>query len=239
MANPDHARPELRFFFDAGAGICLWTGNDAAEARHDFAVDVDELPLSADTRCRLRHLMAWYDTSIDMNDPAGASPWSAEENQRFNAAVQDIVPRLEQELAAAGYALSDETCTGPEPDTPFSLLVRIFSVAGDTAQAEAQGEALLAALAPFSPSPAGPPEAYWKIPGWYEHTLDLSPADAATFDAVVALTKGNWDITRDSECDAVWNPEPGCQFLLPEVTWAEILLIRPNPPTPDQEYLPS
>lgn len=239
MANADPARPELRFFFDAGAGVCLWAGNEAAESRHDFAVDVDELPLSGNTRDELRRLMAWYDTSIDWDDPAGASPWSAEENQRFNAAVQAVVPRLEQELAAAGYDLSDESCTGPAPDTPFILLARIFTVASDAARAAAQGEALLATLAPFSPSQAEPPEPYWKIPGWYEHTLDLSPADTATFDAVVALTKGHWEITRDSECNAVWNPEPGCQFLLSEVRWAEILLIRPNPPTPDQEYLPS
>lgn len=238
MSNADHARPELRFFFDAGAGVCLWTGNDTAQARHDFAVDVDTLPLSGNTRCLLRHLIAWYDTSLDWDDPGGASPWSAQEAARFRAAVQEAVPRLAQELAVAGYDMFDESGTGPEPDTPFQLLARILAVADDAARAEAQGEALLVALAPFTPRQVTPPEPYWKEPGWYEHTFDLSPADMATFDAVIAMAKGNWWISRDSGGDAVWNPEPGCVFLLPEVAWAEIILFRPNPPSPDQEYLP-
>lgn len=66
----------------------------------------------------------------------------------------------------------------------------------------------------------------------------MSPADQATIDALVALSEGDWEVSRDGECDAVWNPWSDHIFLLPGVTWAHILLIYPNPPGPDDEYLP-
>jgi len=241
--KPANERPYLRYFFGYGSGVCLWTGNDVALNRFgDYAIDTEALPLSANTRHWLQHLIAWYDTGLDWDDPGdGASPWSDEERARFNLAAQAGFRRLAQELPAEVYELSDESGTQAPSDTPpdYELLARIFAPADNAEHADKQAEALLAKIAAFSPEPINPPEPYWKVPGWYEHILKLSPADETTFDAVVALAGGNWDITRDSEWDAVWNPSPGHIFLLPEVVWVEIMLIQPNPPSPDQEYLPS
>jgi hypothetical protein len=39
------ARYVLRFFFDNCAGVCLWSGNDAAHEAFDYPVDLDMLPL--------------------------------------------------------------------------------------------------------------------------------------------------------------------------------------------------
>lgn len=108
------------------------------------------------------------------------------------------------------------------------LLLRLFTPAAGPAEAEAIGRRLLDALPAFTPVTAHPPERYWKIPEWYEHALRLTPATAAGFDAVLALAALGWEpVVRDVECSAVWNRVPGGEFLVPEVTWAELLLLHP------------
>lgn len=240
MAGGNKGR--LRFFFDAGSNVCLWAEDDTTTERHGYDIDAADLPLSANTRRWLQFLMAWHDTSLDWDNPGGPPRWSDEEQARFRLAVQEGVARLRAELAPAGYEVRDESGTAQVDYPPLELLARIFMPAAGAAEADAQNQALLAALAAFSPRPAHPPEPYWKIAGWYEHAFQLSPADRATFDALVALSEGDWEVSRgdtqDSECDAVWNPWSGHTFLLPGVTWAHILLIYPNPPGPDDEYLP-
>lgn len=228
----------IRYFFDAGSGVCLWAGNDATQERHGFAIEADSLPLSTNTQRWLQHLIAWYDTSLNWDDPGSATLWSDEEQARFRLAAQEGVTRLQNELASAGYEVCDESGTAFVDYPPMELLVRIFSTAADAAQADDQDQALRAALAAFSPHAIHAPKPYWKVPGWYEHAFQLTPANQATFDAIVALSDGDWHVTRDGECDAVWNPLPGHVFLLPEVIWVHALLIYPNPPEPDQEYLP-
>ncbi len=229
----------IRYFFDAGSGVCLWAGDDATKERHGFAIDANDLPLLTNTQRWLQYLIAWYDTSLNWDDPGGASPWSDDEQARFRLAAQEGVTRLQQELAPAGYELCDESCTAPVIHLPpLKLRARIFMPAADAAEADEHDQALLAALAAFSPHPIDAPEPYWKEPGWYEHYFEMTPADQDAFDAIVALSERDWHVTRDGECDAVWDPSPGHVFLLPEVTWAHILLIHPNPPAPDQEYLP-
>ena len=111
----------------------------------------------------------------------------------------------------------------------MSLRARIFMAAADPAEAGAHDSALRTALAAFAPRSIHAPAPYWKEPGWYEHYFDLAPAEQATFDAIVALSEGDWHVTRDGECDSVWNPSPDHIFLLPGVTWAHILLTYSNP----------
>lgn len=118
------------------------------------------------------------------------------------------------------------------------LTARVFVPAANPAEADGHGKALMAALAAFSPCTIHAPESYWKEPGWYEHYFELVPADQGSFDAIIALAERDWKVTRDGECDAVWNPSPGHLFLLPAVTWAEIMLCYPNPPEPEQACLP-
>lgn len=99
----------LRYFFDAGSGTCLWSGNAPAEACCGYAIDVDALPLGANTRAALRHLVAWYDTSIDWDDPGNpAGLWHSEERARFGRAAQDALDRLRRELPASRFELVDE-----------------------------------------------------------------------------------------------------------------------------------
>lgn len=104
---PLTARYRLRYFFDAGSGVCLWSGNDAAQADYGIAITPEQLPLSPETRQEVERLVAWYDTSLDWNDPAGPTPWSPEEGACFKRAAQALLQQLQAQLGPA-YEIGDE-----------------------------------------------------------------------------------------------------------------------------------
>jgi hypothetical protein len=100
----------LRYFFDPGGGICLWSGNDAAQDRFGYPVDARSLPLPENTWRRVAHLCSWYDTSIDWNYPPDPSPWDASERKRFNAEAQKLLASLRHQLGA-DFEIADESGT--------------------------------------------------------------------------------------------------------------------------------
>ena len=53
------------------------------------------------------HLCAWYDTSIDWDDPAGPSPWSVDEFRRFEEATSSLLSQLRAALGPE-FAIVDE-----------------------------------------------------------------------------------------------------------------------------------
>jgi hypothetical protein len=90
---------QLRYFFDVGRGTCLRAGDDATKARYGYGIDAAQLPVSAHTQRWLQHLIAWYDTALNRDDPGGPSPWSDDQQARFEQAAQEAATRLQQELA--------------------------------------------------------------------------------------------------------------------------------------------
>lgn len=98
---------------------------------------------------------------------------------------------------------------------------------------ETLAQRLLDELAHFQPNITQPPQPYWKLPEWHECTIEITPANRTGFNALIALVKEDWHLLVDDEgndCEGIWNPAPGHVFLLPEVTWAQVLLVTPNPP---------
>ena len=92
----------LRFFFDHGSGVCLWTANDAARERlGDYPVLLEDLPLSPETVQEGEGLLTRYDTSLDRDDPGGPSPWRDEDVVAFHAAAVAFLARLRRELGPA------------------------------------------------------------------------------------------------------------------------------------------
>ena len=63
----------LRFFFDAGSGMCLWAQDEATKQRFGYAVQLDDLDLPPDLRADLVQLIVDYDATIDWNNPGGSS----------------------------------------------------------------------------------------------------------------------------------------------------------------------
>lgn len=121
------------------------------------------------------------------------------------------------------------------------LLIEIKAeLAGDRLANDLE-HALLHALRDYSPSLAEAARPYWKIPAWHECTVKVATANRASFDALVGLVEATWHLIladeADGDCEAIWNPAPGQHFLLPEVRWAQVLLVTPNPPAPDTVWM--
>ena|SRR5215213_7406403 len=106
----------LRFLFDAGSGVCLWADNEAArESFGGSAVSSEDLPVSPETEARVERLIAWFDESVDWDDPGGPWPWTPDEQARFDAEAQAVLALLREELGAE-YAIEDRSRTaGPRP----------------------------------------------------------------------------------------------------------------------------
>ncbi len=89
----------LKYLFDSGSGVCLWSTNAAANERFDYPVLTERLPLPDDVRERVERMIDWYDTGLDWDDPAGPSPWTDEEQARFNAEARAVLAILRAHLA--------------------------------------------------------------------------------------------------------------------------------------------
>jgi hypothetical protein len=101
----------LRFFFDTGSGICLWSDNDAGREQFDYPVPMEALPLPGTIRRRGDFLIAWYDTFMDWELSPQPSRWWPREQAAFNAATQEFLALLEEHLGP-GFELVDESGTG-------------------------------------------------------------------------------------------------------------------------------
>jgi len=55
----------LRYFFDPGSGIRLWSANDTASEKFDYPVQLHDLWLPENLLRKAIYVMAWYDTSLD------------------------------------------------------------------------------------------------------------------------------------------------------------------------------
>ncbi len=96
-------------FFEWRGG-CLWACNAAARARFPAIPADDALPLPGALRAELDRMSRWHDTALDWNDPAGSSPWSAEDFRRFDAAAHDLRDRIAAHLGpgfAVTYSIAD------------------------------------------------------------------------------------------------------------------------------------
>lgn len=100
----------LRYFFDPGAGVCLWAANDAARERFDYPVDARDLPLPENTWWKVWYVCAWFDTSIDWDYPPNPSPWNREERERFNAEAQKLLTLVREQLGPE-FEVVDESGT--------------------------------------------------------------------------------------------------------------------------------
>jgi hypothetical protein len=101
------ARPtyRLRFFFDTGSGVCLWSGNEATRERYDYPVEPRALPLSEDTIREMERAIAWYDQWMDWaNAPQPKPSW---DEAAFKTVACQLLDKIRQELGP-NYEVVDE-----------------------------------------------------------------------------------------------------------------------------------
>ena len=101
---------QIRVFFDAGAGICLWAGNEAARTKyHDYPIPQSRLPISEGLQSQIENLIERYDTSIDWDYPPNSTPWTEEQCRDFNEATQVMIAQLAEELSRDHEILNEFT----------------------------------------------------------------------------------------------------------------------------------
>jgi hypothetical protein len=97
---------KLRYFFDPGSGICLWSANDLARETYGYAVNHEALGLPPAVGNRIAELIALFDTSIDWDCPMNPSPWSNAELAGFQAAAAELLQSLKGCLGS-DFEISD------------------------------------------------------------------------------------------------------------------------------------
>lgn len=90
---------QMKYSFDWGSRILLWSTNEAAEIKFGYAVDVSQLPISHKLKDLLWYLVAYYDTMLDMDNAPAISPWWTDEDKlMFNKKQKFAYAQLCQEL---------------------------------------------------------------------------------------------------------------------------------------------
>lgn len=97
----------LRYFFDPGSGICLWAADEESRVLFGYPVELENLNLSQDTVALGNRLISLFDGSINLDDPAGASPWSEEQKSQFVRETVVFYERLVAELGV-GFTVVNE-----------------------------------------------------------------------------------------------------------------------------------
>lgn len=90
------ARWRLRLFLDAGAGVCLWSQDEATRARFGYAVDHRELGLAPEVVDAVDRLIADHDASVDWHNPGAAGPGGA--GAPLVERALELVTRIRQAL---------------------------------------------------------------------------------------------------------------------------------------------
>jgi hypothetical protein len=112
---------QLRYFFDAGSGICLWATNAEAIHKFGYPIDLSALPLTGETISQGRALIVRFDTSIVWHDPTAPSPWSVAEGVDFQRDSNAFLRLLRDELGAEFDVLSAQCALGEATQTIFRL----------------------------------------------------------------------------------------------------------------------
>ena len=95
----------LRFFFDAGSGVCLWAYDAEAKARFGYPVESEMLDIPAELRAQIEQLVTDYDDTFPWDDPASGNAvepdrtmFGYEENPPFATRVRALLPKLRTAL---------------------------------------------------------------------------------------------------------------------------------------------
>ncbi len=90
----------MKFMFDWGSGVCLWSTNQAAKARYDYPVFSSQLPVSDELKENLEQLLDWHDEALNWDEPNSNLLWSDEQINYFLSVSRKIYEQLCKELGS-------------------------------------------------------------------------------------------------------------------------------------------
>ncbi len=91
----------MKFMFDWGSGVCLWSTNGAAmEKFQDYPIFVSQLPVSDKLKNELEYLIELHDEALNLDEPNGDLLWNDNQIDEFLKAAQNAYHRLCEELGS-------------------------------------------------------------------------------------------------------------------------------------------
>lgn len=90
---------KLKFMFDWGSGVCLWSANKNAEDKFgDYPIATSNLPVSQELKEKLEQLIERHDEALNWNDPAGDLLWDDDQICEFLMNAKNLYLALCDEL---------------------------------------------------------------------------------------------------------------------------------------------
>ncbi len=94
-------RYKLKYMFDFGSGVCLWSGDQVTEGFfHDYPIVLEKLPISDEIKAELERLILWHDEALDWSNPGGPLLWDEKQIGIFSEAAEKCYYRLCEELGS-------------------------------------------------------------------------------------------------------------------------------------------
>lgn len=108
------------------------------------------------------------------------------------------------------------------------IVVRLFAELPDDGAAEVFRATARDILTPFGDILETEAKRYWKVPEWFEVSIELKPVAEphSAFTDILSFLGQGWQQfnTTADESSAVWNPGLNASFFSPIVRWANVEL---------------
>ncbi len=90
---------KMKFMFDWGSGICLWSTNDATKIKFgNYPISTSDLPISSSLKEELDKLIEKHDEALNWDDPNGDMLWDDNQVKMFLKSAEDSYKKLCEEL---------------------------------------------------------------------------------------------------------------------------------------------
>lgn len=111
----------------------------------------------------------------------------------------------------------------------YRIFLRLFVEARDCAEAQPIADSVIAKAQAFGDVRQHEIERYWKIPEYYEVSLEIYPREQAAdaFTHIMASLASGWECHgQGNEIWAVWSSSPENKFVSTNVRWANLELTQ-------------
>lgn len=90
---------KMKFMFDWGSGVCLWSKNKAAEDKFgEYPITTDKLPVSQELKEELERLIEKHDEALNWNEPTSDLLWDDNQINMFLISAKEGYKELCEEL---------------------------------------------------------------------------------------------------------------------------------------------
>ena len=95
------AQYKLKFMFDWGSGVCVWSADLATEEHlGSYPIETSHLPISRELVNLLNELIILYDTALNWDDPRSALLWDKTQQILFEEKANFAYKQLCVELGS-------------------------------------------------------------------------------------------------------------------------------------------